>query len=352
MLDPTNYMNNNHGRQQEGASPTMTTNDEPKSTVWNTIRYRARNMFGNDGRVLRIICLVGTVVLLILVGVVIGTTVNKKSNTQLRHPKNNGYEAFNWDDLKPNVQTAAIELGYTPKLWNQGVASESFEKAWEELSKPEKKAAAVLGWNQKTWCTDYSNDDLFDYRKYNTNNDEGDYYYGNYNEEKEAEDSDYEYYSATTVVPTSEDTSGDTANDQSNAALREYDWDDLPADVRAAATTFGFTQHTWDTNIPVMAFETDWSDLSPDLKAAALILGYDEATWCNDQQAVWLDQEWNELPTGIQQAAVVLGYDAQSWETEGTTFVSDKDWYELTPDQKLAATTLGWDAESWNDGRN
>lgn len=93
----------------------QTTNDEPKSTVWNTIRYRARNMFGNDGRVLRIICLVGTVVLLILVGVVIGTTVNKKSNTQLRHPKHNGYEAFNWDDLKPNVQTAAVRAAQTNK---------------------------------------------------------------------------------------------------------------------------------------------------------------------------------------------------------------------------------------------
>lgn len=93
----------------------QTTNDEPKSTVWNTIRYRARNMFGNDGRVLRIICLVGTVLLLILVGVVIGTTVNKKSNTQLRHPKNNGYEAFNWDDLKPNVQTAAVRAAQTNK---------------------------------------------------------------------------------------------------------------------------------------------------------------------------------------------------------------------------------------------
>ena len=49
-----------------------------------------------------------------LIGIVIGTTANKKSNAQLlRHPKHNGYEAFNWDDLKPNVQTAAVRAAQT-----------------------------------------------------------------------------------------------------------------------------------------------------------------------------------------------------------------------------------------------
>ena len=92
----------------------QTSNDEPKSTVWNTCRYRARNMCGQDGRLLRIICLVGTVLVFILIGIVIGTTANKKSNAQLlRHPKHNGYEAFNWDDLKPNVQTAAVRAAQT-----------------------------------------------------------------------------------------------------------------------------------------------------------------------------------------------------------------------------------------------
>ena len=100
--------------KQTNKNKPQTTNDEPKSTVWNTIRYRARNMCGQDGRVLRIICLVGTVLVLILIGIVIGTTANKKSNAQLlRHPKHNGYEAFNWDDLKPNVQTAAVRAAQT-----------------------------------------------------------------------------------------------------------------------------------------------------------------------------------------------------------------------------------------------
>jgi hypothetical protein len=52
--------------------------------------------------------LVGSAVLLIIVGVVIGSTANNKNKAQLRHPKNNGYEAFDWEDLQPNIQLAAV----------------------------------------------------------------------------------------------------------------------------------------------------------------------------------------------------------------------------------------------------
>lgn len=59
----------------------------------------------------------------------------------------------------------------------------------------------------------------------------------------------------------------------------DYDWDELPADVKAAAQKLGYNQKYWDKDKTPKECDEYWKDLTPEQQQAAKLLGYDEKAW-------------------------------------------------------------------------
>ncbi|GFH56067.1 hypothetical protein CTEN210_12543 [Chaetoceros tenuissimus] len=59
----------------------------------------------------------------------------------------------------------------------------------------------------------------------------------------------------------------------------DYDWDELPADVKAAAEKLGYTKKIWDSDGEPDECDEYWKDLTAEQQAAAKLLGYTAATW-------------------------------------------------------------------------
>jgi len=63
------------------------------------------------------------------------------------------------------------------------------------------------------------------------------------------------------------------------AKYDDYDWEELPADVKVAATKLGYTQAIWDKDGTPESEECDWDELTTEQQAAAKVLGYNQAKW-------------------------------------------------------------------------
>merc|ERR1712238_638592 len=134
-----------------------------------------------------------------------------------------------------------------------------------------------------------------------------------------------------------------------------------------AAAKFGYTSGDQWTN--QIDYDTIWDDLNADLRAAAIVLGYTKDTWCvedNDDEETSaptdpatdsataqniMEEDWKELPDDVKSAALALGYTQEIWDTEGALPVEtfDKMWDQLTMEQRLSATMLfGYTEDTWN----
>jgi len=63
------------------------------------------------------------------------------------------------------------------------------------------------------------------------------------------------------------------------AKYDDYDWNELPADAKAAAEKLGYNKKIWDKGGTTKYEEYDWDELEADLQAAAKVLGYDKKAW-------------------------------------------------------------------------
>jgi hypothetical protein len=61
----------------------------------------------------------------------------------------------------------------------------------------------------------------------------------------------------------------------------------------------------------------DWDELPEDVKAAAVVLGYDKAVWDGDGKAPSDDKDWEELTSAERKAAERLGYTEETWSDGG-----------------------------------
>eukprot|EP00547_Thalassionema_nitzschioides_P002411 CAMPEP_0194200754 /NCGR_PEP_ID=MMETSP0156-20130528/1227_1 /TAXON_ID=33649 /ORGANISM="Thalassionema nitzschioides, Strain L26-B" /LENGTH=67 /DNA_ID=CAMNT_0038925801 /DNA_START=627 /DNA_END=830 /DNA_ORIENTATION=+ len=59
----------------------------------------------------------------------------------------------------------------------------------------------------------------------------------------------------------------------------DYDWEELPDDVKEAAEKLGFTEEMWDDDDEPDETDKYWKELTDEQKTAAKKLGYDEETW-------------------------------------------------------------------------
>lgn len=241
---------------------------------------------------------------LVAVGVFLGTGGMENFNSSGVSNNPTYYEDYDWDELPLKVQQAAHVLGFNKGIWDHDDLSEQFDEEWWELTNEEREAAKVLGYDEKTWCVEYEEyeDEMEDRR---------------------------EFYP-------------------------EWDWEELPPDAQAAATVFGFTQYSWDNELPVMAMDKEWDDLTIQEKQAAKTLGYDEDLWCDDywdyvadSEDNWIYEDWEDLPAKVKQAARTFGFDEQKWNNDADVPDFDMDWAELSEGKKQAAQTLGYTEAIW-----
>jgi len=72
------------------------------------------------------------------------------------HTKNSftKYGEYDFDELSPEIQNAALVLGFTKNIWNKGY-SQNFSpcegKPWDSLSSKQRSAALALGCGEKKW---------------------------------------------------------------------------------------------------------------------------------------------------------------------------------------------------------
>jgi len=235
--------------EYDGGRPEMTLKRK------SNLNTRARNVFGADGTVLRIACFVGVTTLIVL-GIVFGvnhvqSSSNSSSKNQLRQPPSNKniFEEYDWIELPANVQEAAKVLGYNKGSWDHDVKTEHFNKDWNELSIVQQNAATILGYTPKMWCDDVDDVEVEVEVEYDNNNNEN------------------------------EVSSGGVDNVDK---YEEFDWDELPDNVKLAAIILGYTQVLWDNDQHTSTTVKDWMELTQEEKQAATTLGYyNEQTWCN-----------------------------------------------------------------------
>ena len=57
------------------------------------------------------------------------------------------------------------------------------------------------------------------------------------------------------------------------------DWDDLPADIKAAFKTLGYTRQIWKKDKEPEVSDYDYDELTQEQKDAAATIGYTKKTW-------------------------------------------------------------------------
>jgi len=234
------------------------------------------------------------------------------------------YLDTDWDDLPPEVQKAASTLGYTKILWESNREPGSTAKSWNDLTETQRTAAGVLGYNKKKW-------------------------------------------------------NGENNSDDDAAEYEEYDFDDLPGEVKKAAKLLGFTRSIWDKGGSIPIESKDWTELTEAEQNAASTLGYTPQKWDNesgsgssssssssespsatqeklsmptvpeDKEASYDDCDYDDLPSDVKRAARLLGYTRSIWDNDGKVPIESKDWDKLTTTQQSAASTLRYTKEKWDN---
>lgn len=59
----------------------------------------------------------------------------------------------------------------------------------------------------------------------------------------------------------------------------DYDWDELPPEVKTVCETLGYNKTVWDNSGKPDSECKDWDELTDTEKAAAKVLGYDQKKW-------------------------------------------------------------------------
>mmetsp|Transcript_9078 Transcript_9078/g.13243 ORF Transcript_9078/g.13243 Transcript_9078/m.13243 type:complete len:793 (-) Transcript_9078:404-2782(-) len=187
---------------------------------------------------------------------------NSNGGNSTRNGNGNGMimpydEDDDWDDLDEKVRNAAAYLGYTKKLWNNDKEPPICDLDWKELTAEEQLAATVMGYDESKWNNETDNDDDDD------------------DDDDDNEDQKYESDFGEQVVV-----------EQVAVSPIEYDedeyWDDLPQEIRDAATTLGYTKKMWNKDKEPPSCDLDWYLLTEEERQAATVMGYNEEKW-NDE---------------------------------------------------------------------
>jgi hypothetical protein len=156
--------------------------------------------------------------------------------------------------------------------------------------------------------------------------------------------------------------SGGNKGAEGDVDYEEYDFDDLPKDVRTAAKFLGFTRAIWDEDGKIPVESKEWNDLTAKQQKAATTLGYTQAKWDDSdsdsssssesvkkEDVSYEEYDFDDLPKDAKKAAEFLGFTKFIWDEDGKIPVESKEWVDLTAKQQKAATTLGYTQAKWDD---
>jgi len=131
-------------------------------------------------------------------------------------------------------------------------------------------------------------------------------------------------------------------------------WDCMPANIRAAWGTLGYTESIWCNSLGSFTDTYNWFDFNAEQKRAAELIGYTEAIWCQGKCDIeypfskYYIMKWNQLPSNIRNLYTTLLYNQASWENEAVKSpIENYDWYELNPQQMAAAKSLKYTRDIW-----
>uniref|UniRef100_A0A7S4AAC5 Uncharacterized protein n=1 Tax=Pseudo-nitzschia australis TaxID=44445 RepID=A0A7S4AAC5_9STRA len=99
-----------------------------------------------------------------------------------------------------------------------------------------------------------------------------------------------------------------------------YDWKELPNDIKTAAKNLGYSQQIWDdynTRPPI--FESLWVQLDAVEQEAAIALGYNAKTWCNDDDGT-RDEETSVPSEEFSEE----DWEVEDWEEDSEEDSEDK----------------------------
>jgi signal recognition particle subunit SEC65 len=239
------------------------------------------------------------------------------------------YNDLTWRKLPVDAQEAAEVLGYTPKMWNNDQEPDTCDKDWNELTLKEREAALKLGYDKKKWKDESEGKELG--CDENSRNDGG-------------SDNNAADKSASKAL----------SHPSSSKLWDDFDWDELPDDIKKAARVLGFTAKIWDTNKEPKSSDKDWKELTAAEQEAAEKLGHNQLEWDSDGDSApvvnYDDSTWRKLHVDAQEAAKVLGYTPKMWNNDQEPDTCDKDWDDLTSKEQEAALKLGYDKKRWENG--
>lgn len=131
----------------------------------------------------------------------------------------------------------------------------------------------------------------------------------------------------------------------------DTEWDELPEEVQKAASTLGYTEVMWESNMEPDSTDKLWDALTEAERNAAVVLGYDKKKWNGKSGIGKYDEcDFDDLPIEVKEAAKLLGFTPSIWDNDGNIPIKSTDWADLTVAQQNAASTLGYTKEKWNDG--
>jgi len=88
--------------------------------------------------------------------------------------------------------------------------------------------------------------------------------------------------------------------DNGEGKYDDYNWDDLPTEVKNAAEVLGWSSNMWDDDEEdPESYEVYWNQLAPDQQQAAVVLGYTEPSW-NEEEDENDDDDFTETEEEIE----------------------------------------------------
>jgi hypothetical protein len=231
--------------------------------------------------------------------------------------------------LPTDVRQAAELLGFTRSIWNKEGNVPNEEKQWSELTEAEQNAATILGYSEDTWNDDSSS----------SSSDES--------------------------SPTRHKTKMQVIPEEKEGKYDEYDFQDLPAEVKRAAKILGYTHSIWDKDESIPIEEKEWSNLTEAEQKAATIIGYTKNKWDSDSDSdsempVIPEEEkenydkydFQDLPAEVKRAAKILGYTRSIWDKDESIPIEEKEWSDLTEAEQKASTIIGYTKKKWDNDSN
>ena len=158
-----------------------------------------------------------------------------------------------WKDLPQAIQEAYAVLGMDEHKWDNGIPSDAGQLGWDELAPDVQQAALSIGYTEEIWCATPAP------------------------AESPIPPMPVEPAGTTSSSTVNEDPAEKPSVEAGHYS--QFGWSDLPSHAQVAASTLGWDQAKWDGGGTAWSDEKYWDELPPEAQRAAFVLGYEKWSW-------------------------------------------------------------------------